>query len=1161
MAAEQRRSVQGAGLSFETGSAVAEAALRHGARRPVHGLGPTDTRATKRSASPEREEDASISDVASRVHLRGGGGDVVLADPGFGPILAPQLSEVQTDSAHAASLVIGSLSLNAVAAMRAVIDVARRASDDFACQEFLQRRLARVASEEALTDGAPDSVLEVTVVVVGCNHPALPRTCCSSDEAGKSLEHARTAFAAGRFEAAIDLWNRAAVFVSRLTVDGTTIASAARNRAVAAARLSERRSLSAAGGRHDGWAARMASTATTTVDPVSAAMLGTDPMAIIGGLLCTVELEERNKWKALYRIAVQYDHLGITDLALDYANAAAAACAPTTNAAIDKFIDRLNRQVPQFVTHVTSTFSTRASCRALADKLSVEGYDRGYIAARLIAGLDAAARVARASGEHVADAMRVVNWVIDELSLSACDAEYGVAIRAAVVHLPPRQAYVRLVELGEVEEWVRSPADCARLLMVVRSVWTEEHAKAVFGNALLAGSTSPMKLPVQSLMAALYEVLVPTAFAEAQLAAAKYHAQQLMGTDGAAHGTDVELLTPQLREALEVHSRLIVRCDAEAAAGAAAVAPPHRYVTFAGARARSGGRDRPPAQELTPPLEIDSESSSDNATGSAAVMDGVRGWAADQRVSSGTSKVRAKACPHFRMGFCSFGGSCRCDHDWETRLTACKRAGSCSYGDRCMYDNTGSTSWWTKFPYDCRKSRCLSFKNSHIPPSSSVLNAHNEALDSIFARHVLHSGGTAAMLREKVVARVRRLLSAAAAEAFATGLIMEPGIDKAGPQESVVEGTLLATRPWVDCSGVSHVFGSGCKEAITFVYGSTATGLGDRNSDIDIGIVFPRVDDDWYKVSSNPASFLNLFAAKLTGSPGFVDIEVSEAARIPVCRFVDEYTGLPVDVCCGNELAAYNTSLLRCVSKLDHRVARLMFAVKSWAKVHRLNDPRAGGLSSYAWCIMVLHYLRQPPTCIVPDILDVSIREDSSEDSVVSASVRNVRTDGTVRVAFVAPSPASNLRRATSTGCKQTVADLLHGFFCYFSFEFDLQRYVVDVRQSETSRPQHKFDHWKRAASHLPWRISIADPFDRKHDLGLVLGQDGVGVVLGRLLRAAHGWDSQVVSPAAPSVPWPQCGADGDCHSGGKGAGSGTAGAGGAGDAGGICGAGGDQAT
>ena len=46
----------------------------------------------------------------------------------------------------------------------------------------------------------------------------------------------------------------------------------------------------------------------------------------------------------------------------------------------------------------------------------------------------------------------------------------------------------------------------------------------------------------------------------------------------------------------------------------------------------------------------------------------------------------------------------------------------------------------------------------------------------------------------------------------------------------------------------------------------------------------------------------------------------------------------------------------------------LVLAIKKWAKIRGINDAGAGTFSSYAWVMLVLHYLQWQG--LLPDLLD-----------------------------------------------------------------------------------------------------------------------------------------------------------------------------------------------
>ncbi len=65
-------------------------------------------------------------------------------------------------------------------------------------------------------------------------------------------------------------------------------------------------------------------------------------------------------------------------------------------------------------------------------------------------------------------------------------------------------------------------------------------------------------------------------------------------------------------------------------------------------------------------------------------------------------------------------------------------------------------------------------------------------------------------------------------------------------------------------------------------------------------------------------------------------------------------------------LAVENSKLLRDYTLIDSRFRDLCYIVKHWAKMRKVNDPYRGTLSSYAYVLMVLHYLQTISPPVLP---------------------------------------------------------------------------------------------------------------------------------------------------------------------------------------------------
>jgi DNA polymerase sigma len=71
-----------------------------------------------------------------------------------------------------------------------------------------------------------------------------------------------------------------------------------------------------------------------------------------------------------------------------------------------------------------------------------------------------------------------------------------------------------------------------------------------------------------------------------------------------------------------------------------------------------------------------------------------------------------------------------------------------------------------------------------------------------------------------------------------------------------------------------------------------------------------------------------------------------------------------------NILAVHNTRLIEDYCKIDERVTPLIYIIKYWAKRRAVNEPYQGTLSSYAYILLIIHYLQTLD--VLPILQDLS---------------------------------------------------------------------------------------------------------------------------------------------------------------------------------------------
>ena len=194
-------------------------------------------------------------------------------------------------------------------------------------------------------------------------------------------------------------------------------------------------------------------------------------------------------------------------------------------------------------------------------------------------------------------------------------------------------------------------------------------------------------------------------------------------------------------------------------------------------------------------------------------------------------------------------------------------------------------------------------------------------------------------------------------------------------------------------------------------------------------------------------------------------------AKVPIVKFTfcssDEEgksTRYECDISSGNDLARENTFLLEAYSQIDPRVAHLGVLVKYWAKACGICDASLGSLSSYAWIILVLHYLQNRGVIPVLQELPPVGHRDCPRDIVDNCNVYFF--DEIDDLESVWPEGFRPDRN------QESLVELFLGFLKYYGEDFDLKTNLITCNTSRTvKRSEHKrFGGDKKS-------LAIQDPF------------------------------------------------------------------------------------
>lgn len=269
-------------------------------------------------------------------------------------------------------------------------------------------------------------------------------------------------------------------------------------------------------------------------------------------------------------------------------------------------------------------------------------------------------------------------------------------------------------------------------------------------------------------------------------------------------------------------------------------------------------------------------------------------------------------------------------------------------------------------------------------------------------------------------------------------------------------------------------------------FGSSESGLGLKNGDIDLCLEFK---------GEKPKKVLTKIARMLR-EDGMEDVTLIAHAKVPIVKFTDSRTKIPIDISINNSLAIYNTSLLKLYNDCDVRVRPFVLAIKNWALHRGICNAAYGTFSSYAWTLIALQFLQTSYPPVLPNIQQGDKR-----------ILREV--EGTIYDLTMNENPADLIKSDNS----DNIGDLIIDFFDQFSNNWPWDENVISIRSGKMiSRKEKNWEEDKpklidalvdenklRLGKHS---LPVEDPFDHLHDLSRVLRTEGVMDIREEFLRA-----------------------------------------------------------
>ncbi|GBM53145.1 Terminal uridylyltransferase 4 [Araneus ventricosus] len=257
-------------------------------------------------------------------------------------------------------------------------------------------------------------------------------------------------------------------------------------------------------------------------------------------------------------------------------------------------------------------------------------------------------------------------------------------------------------------------------------------------------------------------------------------------------------------------------------------------------------------------------------------------------------------------------------------------------------------------------------------------------------------------------------------------------------------------------------------DATLQLFGSFCNGFGFKNqSDMDFCLTFGDRDDG--KDLDNTL-IIEKIAEELRKHPELENVLPITSAKVPIVKFSWRSTGLEGDISLYNTLALVNTEMLEAYTKIDSRVQVLGYALKHLAKVLGICDASRGSLSSYAYILMVIYFLQQRSTPVIPVLQELYGDGEKPSEMVENWNVYFFRDLD--RLKDVWPDYGKN---------KESVGELWLGLLSFYTCEFNWKEYVISIRQK---KPISRFKKlWNTD------QLAIEDPFDLNHNLGAGLSR------------------------------------------------------------------------
>ncbi|XP_015186857.1 PREDICTED: speckle targeted PIP5K1A-regulated poly(A) polymerase [Polistes dominula] len=171
------------------------------------------------------------------------------------------------------------------------------------------------------------------------------------------------------------------------------------------------------------------------------------------------------------------------------------------------------------------------------------------------------------------------------------------------------------------------------------------------------------------------------------------------------------------------------------------------------------------------------------------------------------------------------------------------------------------------------------------------------------------------------------------------------------------------------CKFLDEKFASVFPNCRSYRFGSTQMGLGFKECDLDIymDIGVPICESKNGLMTKKVFRDVKHVMYKMNNV--FTNILPILKARTPIIKFYFVPNKVSCDISFKNAFGIYKSNLIKHCLSLDQRIKPLMVIIKFWGRQSKMSG--SGNISNYALLLLIIFYLQQPETRILPPLMEL----------------------------------------------------------------------------------------------------------------------------------------------------------------------------------------------